>query len=118
MPLAPGSRSVVGNSFATAVALRHYNDAANIIKRERAMDPVAPAQILHTAVLAEKLGDSVAVARAVRELRARGGRLGASDGELLRNGGAALQNELATGSLASFGPGSRPDSVKLHAETT
>ena len=116
LPLAPGSRSVVGNSFATAVALRHYNDAANIIKRERAMDPAATGPILHTAVLAEKLGDSVAVARAVRELRARGGRLGASDGELLRNGGVALQNELATGSLASFAPGSALDSVNFYAE--
>jgi hypothetical protein len=42
--------------------------------------------------------------------------VGASDGELLRNGDAALQNELATGSLASFAPGSALDSVNFYAE--
>jgi hypothetical protein len=42
--------------------------------------------------------------------------VGASDGELLRNGDAALQNELATASLASFAPGSALDSVNFYAE--
>src|SRR6185436_4679618 len=56
------------------------------------------------------------VARAVRELRDRGGRLGASDGDLMRNGDAALQDELANGSLASFLPGSALDSVNFYSE--
>src|SRR6185312_875209 len=46
----------------------------------------------------------------------RGGRVGATDGELLRNGDAALQSELAHGSLASFAPGSALDSVNFYAE--
>ncbi|MFL5585898.1 MAG: protein kinase domain-containing protein [Gemmatimonadaceae bacterium] len=116
LPLAPASKSVLGNSFNTAVALRRYKDAADIVARERALDPNALPPIWHAATLAEKLGDKAAVARAVRELRARGGRIGASDGELLRNGDAALQNELANGSLASFAPGSALDSVNFYAE--
>ena len=116
LPLAPASRSVLATSFGTALALRRYDDAANIVKRERTLDPVAIGPIFHTATLAEKLGDRAGVARAVRELRARGGRLGASDGELLRNGDAALQKELATTSLSSFAPGSALDSVNFYAE--
>ncbi|MFL5466266.1 MAG: tetratricopeptide repeat protein [Gemmatimonadaceae bacterium] len=116
LPLAPASKSVLGNSFNTAVALRRYKDAADIVARERALDPNALPPIWHAATLAEKLGDKAAVVRAVRELRARGGRIGASDGELLRNGDAALQNELANGSLASFAPGSALDSVNFYAE--
>jgi hypothetical protein len=114
--LAPGSRPVLANSFATALALRRYRDAANLVARERALDPAALGPIFDAATLAEKLGDRAGVARAVKELRARGGRLGASDGELLRNGDYALQQELATGSLASFAPGSALDSVNFYAE--
>ncbi|PYO79006.1 MAG: hypothetical protein DMD63_05570 [Gemmatimonadetes bacterium] len=116
VPLAPASKSVLANSFTTAVALRRYGDAADIVRRERALDPAALVPIFHAAILAEKLGDAAGVARAVRELRARGGRVGATDGELLRNGDAALQNELATGSLSSFAPGSALDSVNFYAE--
>ncbi|MGH7650460.1 MAG: protein kinase domain-containing protein [Gemmatimonadaceae bacterium] len=116
LPLAPASRSVLAICFGTAVALRHYGDAGKIVARERAFDPANTAMIYRAATLAEKLGDKPGVSRAVRELRARGGRLGASDGELLRNGDAALQNELATASLASFAPGSALDSVNFYAE--
>jgi hypothetical protein len=107
---------VLATCFNTAVSLRRYKDAADIVKRERALDPAALGPIFHAATLAEKLGDPAGVASAVRELRARGGRVGASDGELLRNGDAALQNELATGSLGSFAPGSALDSVNFYAE--
>ena len=116
LPLAPASKSVLANSFTTAVALRRSGDAGDIVRRERALDPAALLPIFHAATLAEKLGDRAGVSRAVRELRARGGRVGATDGELLRNGDAALQNELATGSLASFMPGSALDSVNFYAE--
>jgi TolB-like protein/tRNA A-37 threonylcarbamoyl transferase component Bud32/tetratricopeptide (TPR) repeat protein len=116
LPLAPASKSVLATSFNTALALRRYRDAADLVARERALDPAALGPIFDAATLAEKLGDSAGVARAVRELRARGGRLGASDGDLMRNGDAALQNELATGSLASFAPGSALDSVNFYAE--
>ena len=116
LPLAPASKSVLATSFNTALALRRYSDAADLVARERALDPAALGPIFDAATLAEKLGDSAGVARAVRDLRARGGRLGASDGDLMRNGDAALQNELATGSLASFGPGSALDSVNFYAE--
>jgi TolB-like protein/tetratricopeptide (TPR) repeat protein len=116
VPLAPASRSVLTTSFNTALALRRYRDAADLVRRERALDPTSPGPIFDAATLAEKLGDTAGVARAVRELRARGGRLGASDGEFMRNGDAALQNELATGSLASFAPGSALDSVNFYAE--
>ncbi|MGH7605261.1 MAG: protein kinase domain-containing protein [Gemmatimonadaceae bacterium] len=116
LPLAPASRSVLETCFATALALRHYSDAGKILARERALDPASTATIYRAATLSEKLGDRAGVSRAVRELRARGGRLGASDGELLRNGDAALQNELATASLASFAPSSALDSVNFYAE--
>jgi tetratricopeptide (TPR) repeat protein len=116
VPLAPASRSVLTNSFITALALRRYKDAADLVARERALDPAAVGPIFDAAMLAERLHDRAGVTRAVRELRARGGRLGAADGELLRGGDAALQNELANGSLASFAPGSALDSVNFYAE--
>ncbi|HEV7838163.1 MAG TPA: protein kinase [Gemmatimonadaceae bacterium] len=116
IPLAPASKYVLATSFITALALRRYRDAADFVARERALDPAALGPIFDAATLAEKLGDRAGVARAVGELRARGGRLGASDGDLMRAGDATLQNELATGSLASFAPGSALDSVNFYAE--
>jgi eukaryotic-like serine/threonine-protein kinase len=116
VPLAPASRSVLATSFKTALVLRRYRDAAELLTRERALDPAGVGPIFDALTLAERLGDTAAVARAVGELRARGGRLGAQDGEFLRNGGATLQNELATGSLASFAPGSAVDSVSFYSE--
>ena len=116
VPLAPGSKSVLATSFNTALVLRRYSEAADLLARERALDSTALGPIFDAATLAEKLGDSAGVGRAVRELRARGGRLGAQDGDLMRAGTAALQNELATGSLASFAPGSVLDSVNFYAE--
>jgi TolB-like protein/tRNA A-37 threonylcarbamoyl transferase component Bud32/tetratricopeptide (TPR) repeat protein len=116
LPLAPASRSALATSFITAVALRQYSAAADFVARERALDPAALGPAFDAATLAEKLGDRAGVTRAVRDLRARGGRLGASDGELMRNGDAALQNELANGSLASFAPGSALDTVNFYAE--
>jgi len=116
LPLAPASKSVLANCFKTALALRRYTDAADLVARARALDPAALGPIFDAATLAEKLGDRAGVGRAVRELRARGGRLGASDAALLRNGDSGLQNELATSSLASFAPGSALDSVNFYAE--
>src|SRR5882672_5529807 len=116
LPLAPASKSVLATCFNTALALRRYDEAADLVARARTLDPAALGPIFDAATLAEKLGDRAAVGRAVRELRARGARLGASDGELLRNGDSGLQNELATASLASFAPGSALDSVNFYAE--
>ena len=116
LPLAPASKSVLATSLVTALALRHYRDAADIIARERALDPIGTTPIYHAAMVAEHLGDVAAVSRSVRELRARGGRIGAADGDLLRHGDAALQNELATAPLSSFAPGSALDSVNFYAE--
>ena len=116
LPLAPASKSVLATCFNTALALRRYSDAADLVARARALDPAGLAPIFNAATLAAKLGDRAGVGRAVRELQARGGRLGASDGELMRNGDSSLQNELATGSLASFAPGSALDSVNFYAE--
>jgi TolB-like protein/tetratricopeptide (TPR) repeat protein len=116
IPLAPASKSVLATSFNTALALRRYRDAADFVARARALDPGATGPLFDAATLAAGLGDRAGVARAVRELRARGGRLGASDGDLMRNGDGALQDELADGSLASFAPGSALDSVNFYAE--
>jgi serine/threonine-protein kinase len=116
VPLAPGSRTVLSTSFGTALALRRYADAARFVTRERELDPAALGPIFDAASLAAKLGDRTGVTRAVRALRDRGGRLGASDGDLMRSGDAELQNELANGSLASFAPGSALDSVNFYAE--
>jgi serine/threonine protein kinase/tetratricopeptide (TPR) repeat protein len=116
LPLAPASRSVLATCFNTALALRRYRDAADLVARARALDPSALGPIFDQATLAEKLGDREGVGRAVRELRARGGRLGATDGDLMRNADSGLQNELATGHLASFAPGSALDSVNFYAE--
>jgi TolB-like protein/tetratricopeptide (TPR) repeat protein len=116
VPLAPGSKSVLATSFNTALVLRRYREAADLLARERALDSASLGPIFDAATIAEKLGDSAGIGRAVRELRNRGGRLGAQDGDLMRNGTAALQNELATSSLASFAPGSVLDSVNFYSE--
>jgi len=116
LPLAPASKSVLATCFRTALALRRYSEAKDLVARERALDPAALGPIFDAATLAAKLGDRGGVAQAVLELQSRGGRLGASDGELMRNGDPWLQNELATGSLASFAPGSALDSVNFYAE--
>ncbi|HEY4733865.1 MAG TPA: protein kinase [Gemmatimonadaceae bacterium] len=116
VPLAPASRSVIASSFNTALALRRFSDAGDLVARERSLDPVGLGPIFHAATLAEKLGDSLGIQRAVRELRARGGRLGALDGELMRHGGFALQAELVNTPLSSLAPSSTLDSVQLYAE--
>ncbi|HMI44120.1 MAG TPA: hypothetical protein VK516_10870, partial [Gemmatimonadaceae bacterium] len=116
LPLAPASRSVLATCFNTALALRRYNEAAGLVARERELDPEALGPIRDAATLAEKLGDRDAVGRAIRELRARGGKLGAADGDLMRNGDSGLQNEFAVSSLDSFSPGSALDSVNFYAE--
>jgi tetratricopeptide (TPR) repeat protein len=114
--LAPASKSVLATCFKTALALRRYPEAKDLVARERALDPAALGPIFDAATLYAKLGDRASVGQAVLELQSRGGRLGASDGELMRNGDSWLQNELATGSLASFAPGSALDSVNFYAE--
>jgi tetratricopeptide (TPR) repeat protein len=116
LPLAPASKSVLATCFKTALALRRYPEAKDLVARERALDPAALGPIFDAATLSAKLGDRAGVGQAVLELQSRGGRLGASDGELMRNGDSWLQNELATGSLASFAPGSALDSVNFYAE--
>jgi len=116
LPLAPASKSVLATCFNTALALRRYREAADLVARARALDAAGLAPIFNAATLAAKLGDRASVGQAVLELQARGGRLGASDGELMRNGDSWLQNELATESLASFAPGSALDSVNFYAE--
>jgi eukaryotic-like serine/threonine-protein kinase len=116
LPLAPASRPVLATCFTTALALRRYKDAAAFVARARSLDPTALGPIFEAATLAEKLGDRAGVGRAVMELRAHGGRLGASNGALMRNGDYGLQNELAYGSLGSFAPGSALDSVNFYAE--
>ena len=116
LPLAPASKSVLATCFRTALMLRRYGDAADLVARERALDPAALGPIFDAATLAASLGDRIGVGQAVTELQTRGGKLGASDGGLMRNGEAWLQDELANGSLASFSPGSALDSVNFYAE--
>jgi serine/threonine protein kinase/tetratricopeptide (TPR) repeat protein len=116
LPLAPASKSVLATCFRTALMLRRYSEAKDLVARERALDPAALGPIFDAATLAAKLGDRGGVGQAVLELQSRGGRLGASDGELMRNGDTWLQDELANGSLASFSPGSALDSVNFYAE--
>jgi eukaryotic-like serine/threonine-protein kinase len=116
LPLAPASKSVLATCFKTALMLRRYSEAKDLVARERALDPAALGPIFDAATFAAKLGDKGGVGQAVLELQSRGGRLGASDGELMRNGDAWLQDELATGSLASFAPGSALDSVDFYAQ--
>jgi eukaryotic-like serine/threonine-protein kinase len=118
IPLAPASLSVLGRGFVTALRLRRYADAANFLARERALDPVSMHPIYDAAALAEAIGDSTGVARTVHELRARGGRLGAQDGGLMRHGGSALEEELAASSLASFAASSWTDSGSFYENKT
>ena len=72
VPLAPASKSVLATCFNTALALRRYDDAADLVTRARALDPAALGPIFDAATLAEKLGDRAGVGEQYEAASPRG----------------------------------------------
>jgi serine/threonine-protein kinase len=116
LPLAPGSATALAYAFKGAIYRRSYREAADMLARWRALDPSAFTPMYEAARLAEYLGDSIGVARAVTYLRAHGGNLSVTDGDLMRHGGPALERELEVASLASWPPGSVYDTAQFFDE--
>jgi hypothetical protein len=98
------------------MALRRYADAAQALAQWRAVDPTALSPMFRAAKLAEALGDTAGVNRAVQTLRAHGGNLTVTDGDMLRHGGAALNREVEFASLASYPPGTSYDTATFYVE--
>jgi serine/threonine-protein kinase len=124
--LAPRSTSVLDAAFATALALRRYADAGELLARRRALEPAARKGDLMAGNLAAALGDSVAVVTAVRAYQAKGGRLRADDPsfllrtplQLMRFGDGAMGDALLAGTPATFGAQSGEDTLNLYSEQT
>jgi tetratricopeptide (TPR) repeat protein len=108
--LAPRSVDVVLNGARAMRVLRRYDDARDLLVRARALEPEAAGVQLEAAYLASALGDSAGVSAALRALRATGGTLGFLFLDLMLTGDAALQQELATVSLASLNSPTAADS--------
>ncbi|GJG85397.1 hypothetical protein tb265_05780 [Gemmatimonadetes bacterium T265] len=124
--MAPRSDFVLRQAFAVALLLRRYAEAADVLARERALDPAAPRVEAATALLAGAAGDSAAVARALRGYRAAGGRWRAGSVptiavlrppfQLLRFADRALGDTLLAGTPAAFGAQSGDDTLRVDEE--
>ncbi len=113
---------MLDQSLRVALALRRYDDAGELVARRRALDPTAAGGDLGAARVAAAVGDSLAVARALRAYDAKGGRFSAAERrgatgrtalELVRDGDRALGDALLAGSPAAFGAATGEDTLRL-----
>ena len=124
--LAPRSNFVLDGAFMTALALRRYADAGELVARRRALEPGAGTGDRAAGDLAVAVGDSVGVVQALRAYQAKGGRLRAEDRQfslllrtplqLMRFGDRAMGDALLSGTPATFGARSGEDTVRLYRE--
>jgi hypothetical protein len=123
--LAPRSLSVVDGGFMVALALRHYGDAGELVARWRALKPTGVGADLAAARLAAAVGDSGAVARALRAYQAKGGRFRADDRpfvglrtplQLMRDGDRALGDALLAATPTAVGARTGEDTLLLYGE--
>jgi eukaryotic-like serine/threonine-protein kinase len=123
--LAPRSTWVLNQAFMTALALRRYGDAGELVARLQALDPAAGRGKLWAARLAAAVGDSAGVARALRAYQANGGRFRADDRpflvmrtpmQLMRYADRATGDALLAGTPATFHAQSGEDTLRLYTE--
>ena len=110
--LAPRSRDIVFIAMYTALQLRRYDAARDLLARARALEPEWLGVPTMAADLATAVGDTAGVSAAMRTLRAAG--QGAQMLDQMRSGDVALQQELAAVSLASVGAASAVDSIRYY----
>ena len=117
LALAPRSEPILTNAFDVALALHRYADARSILSRRLAADPGDIGTLRASGWLAAAVGDSVGVALAVHEYRARGGLVRAGPMLILvRRADASLEQELATASPDTYGAASAADSASFFTE--
>jgi TolB-like protein/Tfp pilus assembly protein PilF len=123
--LAPRSEWALDRAFMTALALRRYGDAGELVARLQALAPAPGRGELRAARLAAAVGDSAGVARALRAYQANGGRLRADDRpflvlrtpmQLMRYADRATGDALLAGTPATFHAQSAEDSLRLYTE--
>jgi hypothetical protein len=123
--LAPRSTWTLERAFMTALALRRYGDAGELVARLEVLDTVTGRGELRAARLAAAVGDSAGVARALRAYRATGGRVRADDRpflvlrtpmQLMRYADRATGDALLAGTPATFHAQSAEDTLRLYTE--
>jgi serine/threonine-protein kinase len=123
--LAPRSTWALERAFMTALALRRYGDAGELVARLQALAPAPGRSELRAARLAAAVGDSAGVARALRDYRANGGRFRADDRpflvlrtpmQLMRYADRATGDALLAGTPATFQARSAEDTLRLYTE--
>jgi hypothetical protein len=124
LQLAPRSLRVVDAALNTALALRRYGEARELVARRQALDPTSGRGDWWAANVALAVGDTAGVARAFRAYQAKGGRdprvrpgdLGADFPPcfLMRYADRATGDALLAGTPASFGAETGVDSVNVY----
>ena len=124
--LAPRSTFVLDGAFMTALSLRRYADAGELVARRRSLEPAAGKGDRMAGYLAAAVGDSAAVVQALRAYEAKGGRLRADERpfsllfrtplQIMRFGDRAMGDALLAGTPATFGARSGEDTVLLYDE--
>jgi Tfp pilus assembly protein PilF len=123
--LAPRSTWALERAFMTALALRRYGDADELVARLRVVAPAPGPDGLRAARLAAAVGDGAGVARALRAYRANGGQFRADDRpflvlrtplQLMRHADRATGDALLAGTPATFLARSAEDTLRLYTE--
>jgi serine/threonine-protein kinase len=114
--LAPRSAEALINASDAAALVRRFDDAAELLRRAMTLEPNRLDFALRLATLARAKGDFTGMARALRDYRARGGRLGAQQLRLLRVGDEPMQRELANASPETYGAASSLDSSSYYSQ--
>jgi TolB-like protein len=112
--VAPRNAEILWQVVQTERAARNYAEAERLLRALIAQEPTRIELWTLLASVADGRGDSVAVAAAIDEYRARGGRIGANHLHHLLRGGGALRRELAQASLASIGARSWFDTLRYY----
>jgi serine/threonine-protein kinase len=123
LQLAPRSLRVVDVALNTALALRRYGEARELVARRQALDPPSGRGDWWAANVALAVGDTAGVARAFRAYAAKVGRIRASDPGtftlaspmfLMQYAGRAAGDALLAGTPASFEAETGNDSVGVY----
>jgi hypothetical protein len=111
LALGPRSIEAVRAGVSAMVALRRYDEARELVAHAQALEPGAPLVISLAVELASAVGDTAGVSAGMRSLRAAGVARSTVLLDKMRLGDAALQQELATLSLASLRAATARDSM-------
>jgi hypothetical protein len=123
--LAPRSIWALDRAFMTALALRRYGEAGELVARLQVLDTAPARGELRAARLAAATGDSAGLTRALRAYQANGGRFRADERpflvlrspmQLMRYADRATGDALLAGTPGTFQARSAEDTLRLYAE--